>query len=280
MEYIQKVKYYQEVALTFEHLEQRYMLGSLLPEPHFEEADILHELIYEMGKSMSEEISGLKHAQMEYQEYIERWVHEIKTPIAAIQLLVENKEHPQLIVAELQEVEDFIQQVLYYARSQNPEKDFVVKELLLRSFLDDVLKKYARKFIMNKIQLTYEVGDDIVYTDSKWASYIIGQIISNALKYSQGDNKRIVITAQEHQNSVTLCIQDEGIGIPKAELDHIFDKGFTGSNGRIYSQSTGMGLYLCKTLCDKLYIGIEVDSTVAVGTTISLTFPKAAIRRI
>ena len=140
--------------------------------------------------------------------------------------------------------------------------------------IDNIIKKHARRFISNKIKLIYEKKPVVVYTDNKLATYIIEQIISNSIKYANGKSKQITIQGYETASGYKLIIEDNGIGIVSKDLPKIFDKGFTGENGRKFGQSTGMGLYLCKTLCDKLMIGLDITSKSGYGTKTTLTFSK------
>lgn len=277
IDHVRKRSYYKEILRISSQLNETYLLPNLIEKPDFYEGELLYELLYDSGKSMLEQVNRHKQAQLDYREYIEQWVHEIKTPVAALSLLLENGGDKQTFLAELSQVEGYIQQVLYYARSQNPEKDFFVKEFDLSELIGDVIKKQARTFITNKIRLDYDPTPAIVYADRKWTSYILEQLISNAMKYTIGSDRALAIYGVDGKNGYCLTIADNGVGIPACDLSRIFDKGFTGENGRKFGRSTGMGLYLCKTLCDKLFIGLSVSSEVGVGTKVALTFPKRSV---
>lgn len=162
---------------------------------------------------------------------------------------------------------------MFYARSTNPEKDYLIKELNLQSAVSKVIRKHSKTFIYQKIKVELHDVDHMIYSDSKWLDFILNQIISNALKYMPKDTGILHVWAEDKEDMIKLYIQDNGCGIEPSEIGRIFDKGFTGTNGRNHEKATGMGLYLCKTLCDKLYLGIEAESVLDQGTTIILSFP-------
>lgn len=228
---------------------------------------------YEDGrKSMLEKIGAIQNERKEYKEYIEQWIHEVKTPITAIKLLCENNRSPfaREILAELEHINQYTEQALYYARSEHTEKDYSVRETNL---CDVVHRAVAdNKYLLRQSNMTITI-DDIetkVYTDDKWVRFILNQIIGNAIKY-RIEQPVLHFSAIKTNDRVVLAVSDNGIGIPKSDLPRIFEKGFTGKNGRIGKNSTGMGLYLCKRLCDKLGIGLTAHSENK-GTTIVLSF--------
>lgn len=277
IDFSRKRKFYQPVIENSNALESKYQLASIIENPDFLDGRIFYEVLYDASKSMYEQVNTHKQAEIEYREYIERWVHEIKTPIAAIHLLLENNGNKSEIIEEISYIDNYIQQVLYYARSQYPENDFFVKEFDISTSIHNALKKYGRRFIASGMQLRYKPEVGMVFADSKWTQYIIEQLISNAIKYAQGSDCKLLIYGEEGESNYTLTIEDTGVGIVKKDLKKVFNKGFTGENGRVFGQSTGMGLYICKSLCDKLYIGLEIQSEQGSGTKAILTFPKYSL---
>ncbi len=227
---------------------------------------------------MLENVNKYKYLTEDYKEYIELWIHEIKTPIAASKLVIENNKNTvtKSIDEELLKIENYIEQTLFYARSNTVEKDYYISLSKLNEIVNESIKKNKMLLIQEKISLKTHDLDLDVYTDSKWITFVLNQIIQNSAKYmKQGEESEIEIYANERCENVTLHIKDNGIGIREEELTRVFDKGFTGTNGRIQNKkSTGIGLYLCKKLCEKLGIGIEISSEVLVGTQIRLIFPK------
>ena len=228
---------------------------------------------------MLENVDKYKYAQEEYKEYIELWIHEIKLPISAGKMIIENNrtEVTESINEELDKIENYIEQALFYARSNTVKKDYYIKKVDLKEIVNSSIIKNKRNLIQNKINIDTHDVDKKVYTDSKWCTFILSQIIQNATKYSKQENKKIEIYAEPKKESTILYIKDNGIGIRKGEITRVFEKGFTGENGRKNGQkATGIGLYLCKKLCDKLGIGLELNSEKNVGTEVKIVFPKGS----
>lgn len=282
LEFIHKKNFYQNLLYIFDSLDRKNLIAEMITPPGFKEGIILYYIVKGSNKAMLEEINKYKYMQEEYREYIELWVHEIKTPIASSRLIAQNnKSEPMDSVSEeLEKIEAFVEQVLFYSRSNNVEKDYIIKEINLKKLCFTVLKKNSKLFIHNKIGVVTENLDMVVFSDAKWLEFMLNQILTNCVKYSDKPNAQIEIRAQNLENSITLSIKDNGIGIKKSELSLIFNKGFTGTNGRKNERSTGMGLYICKKLCDKLGIGIEAYSEQGIGTTIILIFPKNSMTDI
>lgn len=194
-------------------------------------------------------------------------------------LIVENNKNAvtKSIDEELDKIEDYIEQALFYARSNNLEKDYYIKKISLNKIVNESIKKNKNAFIQEKIAIDIHDLECQVYTDSKWIVFILNQLIQNSRKYKkQEENLKIEIYAKQKAQSVVLYVKDNGIGIKEAEIIRVFEKGFTGTNGRSANKkSTGIGLYLCKKLCDKLGISIELSSVINEGTKVRLIFPKS-----
>lgn len=280
IEYYKKSKYYNNLKNKLEDLEEKYLIAEIIETSDFSEGRILKEVLQETGKSMLENVNNYKHLNEEYKEYVELWIHEVKIPIATGKMIIENNKNEvtESIDEELDKIENYVEQALFYARSNVPEKDYYVKKQNLTEIINAAILKNKRSLLQNKVKLNlHELNNTQVYTDSKWCIFIINQIIQNAVKYSKNNNKEIEIFSINNKENVTLHIKDNGIGIKKGELSRVFEKGFTGTNGRkINQKSTGMGLYLCKKLCDKLGLKIELNSEENVGTEIILVFPKSS----
>ncbi|MPQ45002.1 sensor histidine kinase [Clostridium tarantellae] len=277
LDWIKKYKFYSGLLEKLENIDKKYMIPSVIEEPDFIEGKILFDVINEGEKSMHEEVKKYRLSQEEYREYIEMWIHEIKTPISSSKLIIENNKNEVTLnlLEELEKLEDFIEQVLYYSRSNTVEKDYIVKEFSLINSVNKVIKK-NRKAIRNKrIKIDIEEFNTTVFSDTKWIEFILNQIIANSIKYSKGINDCIKIYTIQKENNTMLIIKDKGIGIKKEDLPRVFDKGFTGINGRNNEKSTGMGLYIINKLCKKLSIGINISSKVNEGTEVSLIFPKS-----
>lgn len=270
--YFSRKKYLNRLLDMAEQLEERYLLPEVMEMPKKADDQIFYQLMKMTEKSMLERIGGIHRERKEYKEYIEQWIHEVKTPITAMKLICENNPVPftRDLMAELENVNRFTEQALYYARSEHAQKDYSVREIRLRDVVHEAIADNKYLLRQNHMAITVEDMDDVVYTDDKWVRFILDQLISNAVKY-RTDKPVLHFFTQEENDRVLLSVEDNGIGIPSGDLPRIFEKGFTGENGRKIHSSTGIGLYLCRRLCDKLGIGISASSKCK-GTTISLSF--------
>lgn len=225
---------------------------------------------------MLEQVNKTQTTQKEYKEYIESWVHEIKIPITSIKLYCENNksEMANKIEEDVEEINNYVEQVLFYARLDQVSNDFMIREVLLEDVIRTVLARNKKWMIQNKMKVEVDHTKTIAYTDEKWLIFILNQIVINSIKYKAEENPEIQIRIEEGKENVKLIVQDNGIGIKKSELDRIFDKGFTGTNGRNQKKSTGIGLYLCKRICEELGMRIEVDSVQNQYTKMELTIPR------
>ena len=253
-------------------LSERYLISEVMELPEQAEDQVYYRLLKMAGKSMLEQISEVKRERLEYKEYIEQWIHEIKTPITAMKLLCENHrtDWTKELLLELEKTNRFTEQALYFARSEYTEKDYSVREMALAQVVHQAIADNKYLLLQNGMRLEVKAIQDTVYSDEKWVRFILNQLIANAVKYRAGQPVLRFSTCRQ-QDQVVLMVEDNGIGISPADLPRIFEKGFTGQNGRIVHQSTGIGLYLCKRLCEKLGIGISANSG-GKGTTISLSF--------
>ena len=245
-----------------EQLEERYLLPEVMERPSRADDQVFYRLLKMSGKSMLEQVSEAKREQAEYREYIEQWIHEIKTPITAMKLICENHKanHSKDLLMELEKTNRYTEQALFYARSEHPEKDYLVREIRLFDVVHQAIAENKYLLRQSNVLIDLAETDDTVYSDEKWLCFILNQMIVNAVKY-RAESPIIQFYVEHTENEVSLCVADNGIGIRASDLPRIFEKGFTGENGRNTSQpATGMGLYLCKRLCDKLDIGIAATS--------------------
>lgn len=279
IEYYSKEQYYNTIKTRMEDLQEQYLITELLPKTNYVETKMMEDIIKDMGKSMLENVNMYKYLQEDYKDFIELWIHEIKIPIATSKMIIENNKNEvtENINEEIDKIENYTEQALFYARSNTVEKDYIIRKIELKDIVNASILKNKTQLIQNKISINTKELDKIVYTDSKWCIFIISQLLQNAIKYSQSENKQIEIYSKEQKENTVLYIKDNGIGINKKELSRVFEKGFTGENGRITGKkSTGIGLYLCKKLCKKLCIGIEIKSEKELGTEVQLLFPKGS----
>ncbi len=275
-EYFKKNLFYKKILRTLNELDEKYLVNEIIKEPNFVEGKTLKEILEQVDKSMIENINKYKYSQEEYKEYIEMWIHEIKIPIATSKMIIENNKNKttKSIDEELQKVEYYIEQALYYARSNTAEKDYYIKKSSLNEIVNECVKRNKTQLIQNKILINIHDLQVDVNTDSKWIVFILNQIVQNSIKYRSSE---IEIFSKRGKEKVSLFIKDNGVGIKKGEISKVFDKGFTGTNGRLLNKkSTGIGLYICKKLCEKLGIAIEIDSIQNKGTEVILFFPNSS----
>lgn len=275
LEYNQKNGFYRELYRNLETLEKKYYISSVTEKPGFVEGAILMDVLRQTTKSMNDDIADYRRMNTEYQDYVETWIHEIKIPISCIDLICENNkgEMASGVKEELSRIDGYVEQALYYARSTNLEKDYMIREIKLDQLVKGTLKKYSKQLIAAKATPTFDNLSQTVYGDPKWLEFVLGQLIANSIKYKK-ETLTLTFSACEEQDYVLLYVSDDGIGIPESELPRIFEKGFTGTNGRSYAKSTGIGLYLCRKLCNKMHLSISAFSAGGQGTTIQITFPK------
>ncbi len=277
--YRERKRYFDEIDKILAEVDQRYLLGELLPYSCRLEDRLYNKMMHLSNKSVIEKIRKIEDAQRDYREYIESWVHEIKTPITGIALICENRrrheavtqENLREISLENQKIENCVDKVLYYARMENVYKDFLIQKTDLQKTAEEVLAKNRLLLIRHQVRAEVHCGD-MVYTDGKWISFILNQMLGNSVKY-RSESPVFLIYTECEKDGVRLTIEDNGVGILPEELSRIFEKGFTGSNGRSHKQATGMGLYLCKRLCERLEIGLSAQSQPGRGTKMTLDFP-------
>lgn len=264
----------RELEAIEDGLDQKYLFPECLPPAENAYEHHLWPLLRRTGRAQASAVSDAQAAQREYREYVERWVHEIKTPITAARLICQNLEGDtrRKLGYELGQVEAHVERALFYARAESPERDCVIRQTNLGEIVDQAIAAHRTLLMHSGVRLETQDLSCTVYTDGKWAAFILGQLLQNAVRY-RGDAPVISISACPMGKQTRLTVQDNGIGIPAHELPRVFDRGFTGSNGRSRGGSTGMGLYLCKKLAGFLELGLEVASEEGRGTTVTLTFP-------
>ena len=274
-DYFNKRKYYKNLLDKLEGLDKKYFIADVVSEGDFLDSKIFYEVLEQATKSMKDDISDAIRNSADYKEYIELWVHEIKTPIATCKLLIENNENEitESIGEEVTKIDNYIEQVLFYARSNTVEKDYLIKKINLKDSINSVIRRNATSLIEKKVKIDIKNVDKIVFCDSKWIEFILGQIISNSIKYMDKSNSILKIYSEDIGNDVILKICDNGIGMDEKDVIKAFEKGYTGKNGRRFGKTTGMGLYLCKKMCEKLGLSVNIKSRENEGTEVSILFP-------
>ena len=232
--------------------------------------DYYHKIIEKLYEELEKLTQENRQKNTDMVDYYSMWVHQIKTPIAAMNFLLDNEEVDQKILQqELFKIERYVEMVLTYIRLDSISSDYVITKINLDEVVKDSVKKYATIFINKKIKLNYVSHETMVISDKKWLSFAFEQILGNSVKYTSTGGEIIIETCENK-----LVIKDNGIGIKEEDLPRIFEKGFTGFNGRYEKKSSGLGLYLCKKTLDKLGHHIEISSKVGEGTRIEIIFPK------
>ena len=262
---------YRESYKKLKFLEQN-ILNDLdaLPKSLDIRIDYYHKIIEKLYEELEKLIQENRQKNTDMVDYYSMWVHQIKTPIAAMNFLLDNEEVDQKnLQQELFKIERYVEMVLTYIRLDSTSSDYVITKINLDEVVKDSVKKYATIFINKKIKLNYVSHETMVISDKKWLSFAFEQILGNSVKYTSTSGE---ITIETCENK--LIIEDNGMGIKEEDLPRIFEKGFTGFNGRYEKKSSGLGLYLCKKTLDKLGHHIEISSKVGEGTRIEITFPK------
>ena len=232
--------------------------------------DYYHKIIEKLYEELEKLTQENRQKNTDMVDYYSMWVHQIKTPIAAMNFLLDNEEVDRKnLQQELFKIERYVEMVLTYIRLDSISSDYVITKINLDEVVKDSVKKYATIFINKKIKLNYVSHETMVISDKKWLGFAFEQILGNSVKYSSAGGEIKIKTCENK-----LVIEDNGMGIKEEDLPRIFEKGFTGFNGRYEKKSSGLGLYLCKKTLDKLGHHIEISSKVGEGTRIEITFPK------
>lgn len=251
------------------------LLVDELPEAKTLAEDDLQEMIRELKRLNEITETARQTERRESLDYYTTWVHQIKTPISTMKMILESEdtdEHRKLL-AELFRIEQYVEMVLSYLRLGSEHSDYIFKEYDLDKIIKQAVHKYAPQFVRRRIRLIYKPVDVKVLTDEKWLLFIIEQVLSNSIKYTRQGSVTITVTPDK-----VLKIADSGIGIAAEDLPRIFEKGFTGYNGRYNKKSTGLGLYLCKMAADRLSHKISAASAQGEGTVISIDLHSDELR--
>ena len=263
-----------ELKSILDGLDRKYLFTECAPQPTGLFERRLFDLTRLAGRDMIGAVSDAQASQREYREYVERWVHEIKAPLTAARLICRELDGGtrRKLTAELSQIEAHVERALFYARAENPEQDCLFRQIELEKIAAQAIENHRSLLIQNGIRVEMENMNCAVYTDEKWAVFILGQLLQNAARY-RGPEPVITLSAKPLGRQTQLIVHDNGIGIPAHELPRVFERGFTGSNGRMRGGSTGIGLYLCRKLAVFLELELRMDSQEGAGTTVTLTFP-------
>lgn len=253
----------------------RALHGNVIQELLEENAKIEEEdyqrIIVNLCQEMELMEDKMTNSYQEMMDYFTVWVHQIKTPITSMRLHlgIEDSSLSQRLKSDLLRIEQYVEMVLTYLRMGSDVTDYTFRTVHLDKVIKENIRKLRGDFIMKNLNLVYVPSDETVISDEKWLSFVIEQVLSNALKYT---NEGSITISFEEPN--TLCISDTGIGIAPEDIPRIFEKGYTGGNGRIDKRASGLGLYLCKEICNRLGHEISVTSEVEIGTTIKMNLSQ------
>ncbi|WP_027622962.1 sensor histidine kinase [Clostridium lundense] len=276
-EYFFNKKYYNAIKYILENRDEDIVYS--LPEPKGLRQLLNNKMLIHVYKNEEVKIKKLYEEKRNNSEFITSWVHEIKTPIAVTRLVLENsfgkpkEEILNSIEEEIDKIDNYVEQALYYSKIDDFSKDYFISEHNLEKIVKTHITKHAKLFINKRIKIEINDVDFIVSTDKKWLGFIIDQILSNSLKYTS-ESGIIKISGEKLNKEKILIIEDNGIGIKEEDIERVFHRGFTGHNGREMYKSTGMGLYLAKELSKKLGHYISIESSYGEYTKVKIHFPK------
>ena len=285
-EYHHMKQYFEELEGAMAILKEKYLFYEMIERQDTQEEKAVKELFYQAEHGTLAEIESLKKNSEDYRDFVETWVHEIKIPIAVIKMILANhKEADFGLSGEVDRMERYVEQALFYARSSAVSKDYLVGPVNLQKIVQQTILSYRRQLREINARIDLHDLEQEVYSDGKWVQFMLGQVIGNSIKYApekdaDGCGLILEIYATNTANAIQLHVKDNGVGIRASEVDRVFDKGFTGHNGRSGAKSTGIGLYLCKKLCDKLEHGITLTSEEGEGTEVTFVFPKSSMTKV
>ena len=241
--------------------------AEMLPPAESIAEDDMRQLVLNLDEELRKAETAANKTFSDTVDYYTMWAHQIKTPIASMKLRLQNEDSDisRKLSLDLFKIEQYVEMVMMFLKLEERSRDYVFKKYDLDSIIRETLRKFSGEFIMRKLNLAYEPSEVKVLTDEKWLSFVIEQVISNALKYTPEGSISIKL-----KESCTLCIEDTGIGIAAEDLPRIFEKGYTGLNGRADKQASGIGLYLCRRICDELGHSISAVSEPGKGTCVML----------
>ncbi|RSL34733.1 sensor histidine kinase [Salibacterium salarium] len=271
--YISRRQYYDRLSSPLETLDDSLQKTEQPPV-----SESLNQLLKEQYRHYHQKLKTAERQQQEYQMFMEQWVHQMKTPLSVIELIAHDLDEPESsdIYAETDRMKTGLNTVLYMARLRTLEQDFHIKPVQVTDIVHEVNRENKRYFIRNKVypKLQEYEKDIIVETDEKWLFFIISQFIHNAVKYSAGKADYIYLSLYTRDKKAVLEVKDFGVGISKADVRRVFDPFFTGENGRMFRESTGMGLYITNEVVQYLGHTIEIDSEEGAGTVVRIIFSE------
>lgn len=275
--------FWREVARLAEDPDDALALAEAMERPAGAAEQLVFDALVAVSGAANAENARLRTRANEHRDFVETWVHEVKTPLAAAELLVENAGDPRFapISEELACVDACVEQALFYARADAVDRDYLVRACSAGELVRQAVRVRARTLIGAHVGVGMEGLEHTVYADPKWVVFVLGQLVDNAVKYRRADSgepARIDFTAEvvdegAAEERVILHVRDNGAGIPAQDLPRVFDRGFTGQNGRAGARSSGIGLYLVRELCQKMGLAVSVSSERGAWTDVAIAFP-------
>lgn len=301
--YARRKEFYGELADCADDPDRALWMAEMVDRPGFWEGEVVYDALRAISKSANDGVAASRRQLKDYREYVETWVHEAKSPLAAAHLMLENLRQsacglgdgasrdgaPELaspalrdkldaLDDEMDRVEGYIEQALFFARSETLDRDYLIRPHSLRALVTSAIKANARTMIASHVAPACGDLDFDVFTDDKWMEFILGQLIQNSVKYASDGGGTISFSARRLEEGlanerVELTVSDDGRGVSEAEVPRVFDRGFTGENGRSGKRSTGIGLYLVARLCDKMGLRVSASSGKGMGFAVTIGFP-------
>lgn len=271
--YVTHRGFYRTLARPLDSLDESVQNHEPAPLPA-----ALGELLETQYRQYQNKLQSWERKNADYLTFMNQWVHQMKTPLSVIEMVTQEEEDERLvsISEETDRLRRGLEMVLYVARLDTFEQDFGVERVALGKLVTDAVHELKRYFIRSHVYPEVLIDESLtVQTDAKWMRFVLGQLLSNAIKYSAGSGRKVTVSAKQEGRAVILNIQDRGAGIPKADLPRVFRPFYTGENGRRFKESTGMGLYLVKEIIGKLNHRIELESDEGQGTLVRIHFPYA-----
>lgn len=292
VEYQRKRTFYNDLEACVGGVEHPLWVSEMVEVPSFVEGQRTYDALRAVSKAANDDVAEYRRQTQAYREYIETWVHEAKSPLAAAHLILENVMETipadetgekllgktEAMAEELDRVEGFIEQALFFARSESLDRDYLIRAYDLQTLVGNAVRANARVLIGAHVAPYRRGLEHTVFTDEKWMTFILGQLIQNSAKYAQGEHAEIVFSSRLcdeglARERVELEVRDNGCGVPEADLPRVFDRGFTGGNGRAGKRATGIGLYLVKRLCDKMGLSVCASSREGEYFAVTIGFP-------
>ncbi len=274
-EYQKKNAFYGKLFQSLEELDKKYLITEMVSKPEFLEGQLFYDALYDIDKSMNERVGDMGRLVWEFKDYVEMWIHEIKIPISALSLMNYNEKIDiGSYRVQVAKISQYVEQILYYVRADAPQKDYLMKKCRLDQLINEVLLEHKEELIHGHFKIEKENTEVTIVSDAKWIKFILGQIINNSVKYQKPVQSYLGFSVEEDSGTVRLSMEDHGLGICSGDIQRVFDKSFTGENGRRVTASTGMGLYICRKMCEKLGHRIWLESEEGKYTRVTIEFGR------